>query len=553
MLDHYRDLIRLYQRTIIVSMICAAALAWTASTLLLKTSPVYKSTVTLNMQPSEEELAFNRTFMGVSQFNPATIITQTHIEVLLSRPVAERTLDILLSQADGQNDLPEPGLFDAIKGFLWRSYATLNYGAFKQVDERDQLINLVRESIEVEFVEGSYILTLTAKSEFPGLAARMANAYANAYINLTRAEFSSGATDLADVVRRLKTEREGEIEDLLAEREQVREALKINDLWQEADVLLLSRQETQNSIDEDMLELALRESELAKLKEQLGGGEGSTPVARLEEEIKNRKDRLQLRRDTLRRIDNQLADQAEKERELSRLETRYAALQMDLDELRDRLVNMEMSEATILSQVQVINPAVPPVYPSFPKVLVNTVIAVIVGALVVLMPIILIDVVGMRMRTYSDLQSVLGGHALPSARRGMEQPGLARWRKGRLSGLSREFRAFAEQFGRRMSADDGWTKEHIFVTGFLPYEEIKRLRDVVAMAVEHSNPRRRDENPYVITAIAPVASVKDWDELPDGPIILGVPPAQVDALEIREMQTVGTDHPRQPYMLIWNQ
>ncbi|NVO26668.1 hypothetical protein HJ526_04480 [Donghicola sp. C2-DW-16] len=552
MLDHYRDLLRFYKRIIIVSMICAASLAWMGSTVLLNTSPAYKSTVTMNMQPSEEELAFNRTFMGVSQFNPATIITQTHIEVLLSRPVAERTLDLLLAQADGEQALPEPGLFDAIKGFLWRTYVRLNYGTFKEVDERTQLVNLVHDSIEVEFVEGSYILNLTAQSEFPTLAARIANAYAQAYVDLTRQEFSSGAGKLADLVRKLKVEREGELRDLLVERERVREELNINDLWQEADVLLLSRSATQQDIDDDVIELQLRKNELAKLKEQLDGGRASQPVARVEEEIRQREARLDLRRQALARTDKQLSEQAEKERSLKQLEARYEAVQLDLDELRDRLVNLEMSEATILSQIQVINPATPALYPSFPKVLVNTVIATIVGALAVIMPVILIDVVGMRVRTYSDLQSILGGHALPSARKGMERPGLARWRTGRMSGLSREFRNFSEQFGRRMSTEDHWTKEHIFVTGFLPYEEIKRLRDVVAMAVEHSNPRRNGDAPYVITAIAPVASVQDWDELPDGPIILGVPPAQVDALEIRELQTVGQDNPRKPFMLIWN-
>lgn len=552
MLDHYRDLLRLYKRAIIASMICAAVLAWTGSTLLLKTSPAYKSTVTLNMQPSEEELAFNRTFMGVSQFNPATIITQTHIEVLLSRPVAERTLDILLAQADGDATLPEAGFFDKFKGFLWRTYARLNYGKFVEASERLQMINLVRESIEVEFVEGSYILNLTAKSEFPNLAARIANAYAQAYVDLTRQEFSSGATKLADLVRNLKIEREQELRDLLIERERVREELNINDLWQEADVLLLSRSATQQDIDEDIIDLELTRNELAKLKEQLDGGRASQPVARLEEEIRQREARLKLRREALARTDRQLSEQAEKERSLKQLEARYQAVEMDLDELRDRLVNLEMSEATILSQVQIINPATPALYPSFPKVFVNTILATIVGALAMIMPIILIDVVGMRVRTYSDLQAILGGHALPSARKGMEHPGIARWRRGRMSGLSREFRNFSEQFGRRMSTEDLWTKEHIFVTGFLPYEEIKRLRDVVAMAVEHSNPRRMGESPYVITAIAPVASVQDWDELPDGAIVLGVPPAQVDALEIRELQTVGQDNPRKPFMLIWN-
>ena len=93
MLDHYRELLRHFWKTIVIGALVAGGLTLALSMLLLRAAPIYEASVTLNMQPSTEELRFNSSFLGVSQFNPATIIAQTHIERLLSRKVAGRAIE----------------------------------------------------------------------------------------------------------------------------------------------------------------------------------------------------------------------------------------------------------------------------------------------------------------------------------------------------------------------------------------------------------------------------------------------------------------------------
>ena len=196
MISHYSDLLRHYWKMILSGAAGAGLLAYLLSVLLLDAMPFYKASVAVNMQPSEEALMFNRGFLGVSQFNPATIIAQTHIERILSREVAERTLDILLAEPGAAAAPEPPNALDRIKAAFWRTWNNLNYGYFVQPTEREQQINDLMGAIDVEMVEGSYILLVEITYDNPEIAARAANALLQAYIDQTREDFSVDSTAL---------------------------------------------------------------------------------------------------------------------------------------------------------------------------------------------------------------------------------------------------------------------------------------------------------------------------------------------------------------------
>src|SRR5690606_26645942 len=158
MFNHYTDLLRHYRKTLVLGALVAGILTLILSLVAQKIMPIYEATVTLNMQPSEEELRFNSGFMGVSQFNPATIIVQTHIERLLSQQVANRALDILIEQSGGALPVVPPTAFDRFKAEFRRWYNILNYGYFVVPPQRDAFVTDLINATEVEYVEGSYIL-----------------------------------------------------------------------------------------------------------------------------------------------------------------------------------------------------------------------------------------------------------------------------------------------------------------------------------------------------------------------------------------------------------
>jgi len=260
MIQHYKDLIQLFWLRILVGAVVAGTLAAALSLLLLQTSPAYKASVTFNMQPSEEALSFNRQFLGVSQFNPATIITETHIERLLSRPIADRTLDKFLADQGPTTGPIEPSLFSRFKLFLWKSWTRLNYGEYRPVPERDQMRNDLLESLDVEPVAGSYILKLTASYKFPSVAADIANTHAQSYIEAASEEFQAQLDSRAGVLQDRIDSEEAALADLLSRREQLRAEFDIANLSRESEILMSSLQGLREDLEDDELQRRLRRS-----------------------------------------------------------------------------------------------------------------------------------------------------------------------------------------------------------------------------------------------------------------------------------------------------
>lgn len=553
MFEHYKELFRLYRGSIAWAAIVAGLISLGLSALLLTVLPNYKSTVTINMQPSEEALRFSREFTGAGQFNPATIITQTHIERLLSDPVAERALDILLAEPDGALTADEPDLFDAFRTVVWEWWARLNYGFFVQPDEHELYLNKLKRSISVDFVEGSYILRLEAKSQYPTLAARIANAYATAYTEIASEDFLDQAFNAADIVQTRIDAKEAELARLLDRREELRDRLGVNDIVREVNVLLTSRQEAMSALQDAQIELQMLQNELEFQKKALGS-QAQTESGALElqrQKIEDRQDEVVFRERTLKELDAALDSLGKKERQFAGLTNAIEATEQELTSLRDRLVTYELSSEARMSQVRIVNTAKPAVYPDSPKVLSNTVVATVAGGLLTIVALILMDAAGMRVRTQFDLQALVGTRALPTAFRRVQR--LAR--DGNTAGRSvagSAFSRFSETLGHRLAANDGLKHGTVLVTGFLEDNERHRVAKLLELVIEERFGKSGTGAGIDVQVLPPPSAIAEWDDLPMGSIVAAVPPGRIGQSDLEEIRKAGEARHRPVFMLIWS-
>jgi len=550
--SHYAELASLYRLRIIICAVIAALIALAFSLFMLKTSPSYSASVTMNMQPAEEALLFNREFMGRSQFNPATIITQTHIERLLSKPVAERAIETLLARNAG-NPIPvtEPGLPSRLKGWLWRTWTRLNFGGFVPAPEELQLLNEFRESVDVETVEGSYILIIKASHEFPTVAAQIANVLAETYITIASEESALASENAAFVLREQVETLEAQLAALFDQRTALRSEYDISDLGRQAGLLLTSIESVQGQLSNELLERGLKERELQRLTAELGTGSSRSqgPIQNLEDEIEVLNDRIAFRQ-------SQIAEQSANLSLLSSRETDFANINIEIDAarqslatVRERLSTFELGARSQAGQVQIIAPATVPLYPSSPKVLVNTIVAFIVGALIVFMTAVVQDIFGARLRTSSDLVAAVGDRALPSGSKQMlGHSGAFFWRRYR-NKLKR--RSFVEAFGQKMSVDTNWKGAGIAVTGYVDQKKLIEVRNFLGEIVSQSVHRPGNRDAFRVTAIGPLHSVKDWDSLEDLTVVVVCEPDQKFDYDVAGLTSVGTDPVRHPLFMIW--
>jgi len=165
LVEHYLDLLRYYRRLvgfILVGVIGGVALLGTAFLHLL---PVYTAEARVSILPTASELAFTQNFVQSSQFAPANVFSQTHIENLISRQVAERTIDRLAAEFGAPQPAARGGLAGLLRwgaGTLRRqlrtAYNVLNSGKHVPLDPRTDAVLTLMDNVAVDMVEGTYVL-----------------------------------------------------------------------------------------------------------------------------------------------------------------------------------------------------------------------------------------------------------------------------------------------------------------------------------------------------------------------------------------------------------
>lgn len=539
MLRHFLELLRASHRMILASAAAAGLVALVLSVLLLNARPLYEASVTVSMEPSEEELRFNRSFMGVSQFNPATIIAQSHIERLLSRPVAERALALLTAEL-GQIPAKPPSLLSTLSTRVWQVWNTLNYGYSVQLDDQQQMLADLQNAIAVEIVEGSYILNIAVSYDDAAIAALAANALARAYVEEARDGFRRDAAEIAATIATAEDEAQRRLSEHRQQRQALATELGVADPVAERAILLQAREDARAALRTAEAELSGEERRLATLRQSLATQADGEIARGIRESLATGQaglDRLTelrtQRQQGLAEIAGSLAGLDEAQTRLSALDEQIAGVETDLAQLQALRVASELSSRARLSQVMIINPATVPLYPRFPKVAVNTVVAVLVGAILALVPVLARDALGSQLRTALDVEQ-LGARALPSLSR-------RRLARGRRLGPGE-----VDRLVRRIAADrGGWHDRVLLVTGFLPQDDIHRLARVLDGAAGH------DGTPIQAVPLLPLTAIEDWAALPDQPLLVALRSGELGRSELASMQEAAARGQRpEPYYLV---
>lgn len=544
MLRHYADLLYANWRSITVCSVGAGLVAMTLSILMLVSSPLYVASVSVTMQPSEEELRFNRAFMGVSQFNPATIIAQSHLERLLSRPVAERAIDLLTEEYGGTLPTREPGLFRHILSGVWYTWNVLNYGYYSPPEGREQLIEDLSNALNVEIVEGSYILNIEVQYNDPTIAAAAANAVVRAYVEEARSGFMREAENVAKSIDTLEADALKQLADLRAKHNATSNRLGVSDVAIELTVLVQARQNALLALRDARIELHGEEERLAKLRLSLAGQTDVNLVREIQQritlgeaDIERLTETVRQRRDNLAEIQIALNELQDAEEQLAELSLDIAAAETGLAELRSRRGSLDLANNSNLSQVLTINPATVPVYPFFPKVLVNTIAAAIAGALLSLVPAFLLDVLGRQVRTGYDLQQLVGVRALPSL-----------WRRRLGGGRNWLDGTFDDVLKRRIAAGQGGAPNApLLVTGYLEPQELSELAERLSR-VGSSVMSDGKSSPAV--ALPPLTTPADWEALNGQTVVIALPTGLVDRDEVTLLNRQVEQNGLNPYFTV---
>jgi len=423
LLRHYLELLLHYRRPVIIAVASTTAAACVLSLLLLFTAPLYTATASVVMLPTDAELTFTRGWLGFSQYNPANVLSQTQMEYLLSRPVAERTLEKI---AKKMSKGPKPTGFKAWvrkaiskgRSFAIRTYLLLNYGKFVPMDPYEEALQQLMEGIEIEMIEGSYVLQIKVTLFDPEIAAAAANALAEAYDEMIAEQSLEAANKLSEFFDREIAERQAELDSLAVREYELRKELDVLSLEDQKEYLLSALESERQALAQAQVELAELDARMTALREQEGVQQRRV-LAKVDEEMTMEgvtrtelEQRIALRKRNIAALRKEQEALAEKEKPLTEIADKRASVEADLASLRERRLNVSLSTSSELAQVRVINPARVPAYPSFPKVLINTAVGFAAGLLFAFFGLVLVDTTTGTVKTFADLRRLVGPRAV---------------------------------------------------------------------------------------------------------------------------------------------
>lgn len=406
---HYLESFWLRRRLVGRISAGAALVTGLLSLILLLAAPVYKATTIVSMLPSDPELRYTQGWLGRSQIDPTTIGTTTHLEYLYSRPVLETALDYIL---DDFQPAPATGLkaqirvgLQGVKSAIWHAYEFLNYGRFIEISDREDQLNTLRSGLTITPMQASYILLIETELNSPELAALAANAVARAYVDFASGQSRAAMAALDGFLRQQIQDRQAEHDRLSLQSRAI--SAEIADAPNP--VTLTRGLEAERARGEAAAQAVARaDAALAALPP----GSDDARRARLQAD----RDALAQRAtDAARNVaasQERIAAFVTKRDSQSEIDLRLAALSEDLGDLRQRLLNVQLSTTEALSQVRVVEPAVPPLKPESPKVFVYTVAAGVTALFLSAMVIIVLDIFNDRVLTQAQLARLAGRESL---------------------------------------------------------------------------------------------------------------------------------------------
>jgi uncharacterized protein involved in exopolysaccharide biosynthesis len=427
MVRHYLQLL-LYYRWLVAGLVLGIpSLVAVFSVLFLKVMPIYTASAKVSMLPTESELAFTHAFLQSSQFAPANMMTQTHMEYLVSRPVAAATLDRLIAESGTPSAEPKStgwvaSIGQKFREFKWalqRWYNILNYGVDIPLEPYEDLIESLIDNIKVEAIEGTYILEIAVSWDDPGVAAKAANLLALEYVERVRKQTGEASDKLQDYLEDEIKEQEGLLAGLQAHRTELSMHLGVHDIGRERQALLDMKAQERKALLQARADLSAQENRLAAMtasrdalhllgREQLLNAD----IALSEPNRAEIRTRMAAHESQIDELGTELERLAEAESSIVDVDFKIGVARDALSQLNEQIHNLEVGRASGLSNLRVIDPAIQPLYPSFPRVLVFVVIASAASVLLACFAVVLLDTLSETAKTSADLERVFGERAL---------------------------------------------------------------------------------------------------------------------------------------------
>ncbi len=447
-LGHYGELLRRKIWLCVWLTLAAAGLAALLAVYKLNASPVYVASAKVTVQPTDAELRFTQVYVRSSSYDSANVVTQSHMEYLRSREIAQRTYRLLTERNASNGGAAAVEHEDGVlKEFLSTAKRTvkstlrwMNSGSFVPVTGEASIINDIQEAISINMIESSFIMEISVAWKDPDTAADIANILAEVYQDRTREQSAAASEELMDFLRAQRAEVEAEIARLTLNRNQFRNSNGIVDFGAERADLLDRLSQEQARLDGDRASLRATRAILTSFESgdrrlRRDGldqaAEDQLQLARLREvELV---EALDERQQIIGGLETRLREFAAFESPIEAIDNALAREQTRLNDIDSRLLTVLMNESEGMETLRLIDPARPPLYPDNPKVLKETVFGGVAGLLLAFFAIFASDQMGSRLRTTADLAEASGLRVLQpvdvsgKGRRGRSEGPLLGW------------------------------------------------------------------------------------------------------------------------------
>ncbi|MBD3243143.1 MAG: hypothetical protein GF331_21305 [Chitinivibrionales bacterium] len=369
-------------------------------------SPDYRAETTVTMLPSYSEILYTSSRPDFVGQNPALVLTQTQTEFLLSRNIARRLVVELIKSGDidtvsHQDVAPiQSAIVGPVSRFGSKGLQILNYGRVANPTVIDALTDKMRDGITVRNVPGSFILNIAATWTSPDVARKAADMLAHIYVENTREQNNQTLM----LTREFIEERIGEENDRLRQVEAL-----IRDVKSGSPVYLSLSSETPlqlRQMEEYASERSRLEMRLLQLRAQIescrlvGSFRDTVPISAELTATQNALLKLRALMSNRQKELNRIPDL---EYDLIQLEQRKQEIRETLSALQQSRIQAGIAEASFVSTVRVIDPAVTPAFPLGGGLLANLVAAVLAGLFLSFGSIVVTECFSRKIRSFADI------------------------------------------------------------------------------------------------------------------------------------------------------
>jgi len=436
----------------------------------IQETPLFASQASIIIDTRQENVVESKEVLA--GLSPDTSVIDSEVEVLRSRQLAERVVAKLKLDRDPEfnEELKAPGLIGStvrgVKGLIGAAAPDRARSAAAVETEGNKAVNAVMSRLAVRRVGLTYVMNVIFTSESPTKAALIANTFvdeylqgqlaakrtatssANTYLQTELAELSGkvqaaeseaaqyraangllsaqGATlteqEISTYNQQLATVRAQQAEEearLRTARQQLARGSSGDDVGEAltsevVQALRGKRAEVSGRVADLSSRYGPRHPELLRAQGELADIDGQIQaeirriVSNLEARVTVARERTGSMQGSLGRARGALSANSAAGVRLAELERNAASLRSSQESLMQRFQETASQEGIQHSDARIVSRATPPIKPSSPKVLLNLVLGVVLGAGAGVALVILLDMTDSAIGTGDDIERKLG-------------------------------------------------------------------------------------------------------------------------------------------------